>query len=112
MPNEYAVWHEAIASARSQVSRDRDEFIAKVNAKTPDDVRAEMLMMTDYEIYNKLQGNIHRLKDVENIDSALILLLGKKSTTDCYRVLGEIHALYPASSLSSGLYQRSAAKRL
>lgn len=100
MPNEYAVWHEAIASARSQVSGGRDEFIAKVNAKTPDDVRAEMLIMADYEIYNKLQGNIHRLKDIENIDGALILLLGKKSTTDCYRVLGEIHALYPASSLS------------
>src|SRR3989338_956902 len=100
MPNEYALWHEKIAQVREAVAPERQAFIARVNMATKEDVHGEIQYMTDYEIYSKLQGNLHRLKDVQNVDTALILLLGTIQPMECYRVLGEIHALYPTSSLS------------
>ncbi|MBM3227772.1 HD domain-containing protein [Candidatus Peribacteria bacterium] len=94
-PEECAQWHAAIAKERSGVQGERMAFVQRVNSETSDEVVARLIPMTDYEIFNKLQGNLHRLQDVENIDSVSVLITGQGATPiDCYRVLGEIHAQY------------------
>src|SRR3989344_492602 len=47
MPNEYAVWHSKIAAKRQEVAEERQAFIARANAQTKDDVKAELQFMTD-----------------------------------------------------------------
>ena len=92
---ESAEWHMAIERLRHSVREERESFIRRINAETADDVQAELRLMTDFEVYRKLQGIIDRLENVNAIDSVLIRVQSS-SPIDCYRVMGEIHAKYPA----------------
>lgn len=95
-PEESKVWHVAIAEVRHAVEKERMDFIQRVNAETENDVEPQLHVMTDYEIFTKLQGNMQRLQDVHNIDSALLLTHDTRaSPIDCYRLLGEVHLRYP-----------------
>ncbi|MBM3231718.1 bifunctional (p)ppGpp synthetase/guanosine-3',5'-bis(diphosphate) 3'-pyrophosphohydrolase [Candidatus Peregrinibacteria bacterium] len=53
--------------------------------------------MTDYEVYQKLQGQIALLKDVQSLDSINVVLTeeGKEAELNCYKLLGEVHRKYP-----------------
>jgi len=93
-PEESARWHKVIEQKRSEVQEERMVFIQKINKQTTDDVHASLQQTTDYEIYTKMQGNIHLLNKVYNIDSAH-LVIHADSFLDCYRLLGEVHAQYP-----------------
>ncbi|MDD5469990.1 MAG: HD domain-containing protein [Candidatus Peribacteraceae bacterium] len=93
-PEESAKWHAIIEQKRSEVLQERLAFIQQINEKTTNNVHASMQQMTDYEIYTKMQGNIHLLDKVYNIDSAH-LVVQSDSFLDCYHLLGEVHAQYP-----------------
>lgn len=96
LPKESKEWSSAIAAARSEVEKDREDFVSVINSQTTDDVKAHLRKMTDYEIFVKLQGNLKRLEKVQNIDTVRILTIAKDaSAADCYRILGEIHGQYP-----------------
>ena len=93
-PKESDQWHKIIEEKRKIVHVERTKFVKEINTRTTDDVKADLQEMTDYEIYRKLQKNIHLLENVRNIDS-VHLIVQSDSFIDCYRVLGEVHAQYP-----------------
>ncbi len=96
LPEEYAVWHKAIAEARKNLLEKRQEFVARVNAETRFHVEASLDLMTDYHVYQKFGGVINRLEESYSLDTAQLLLVGKDlRDIDCYRVLGEVHSRYP-----------------
>ena len=96
-PQESAEWHGTIARLRQSVQEERNAFIQRLNEETSDDVQAELRPMTDYEVYQKMQGIIDRLGSASTIDSVLIKVQSQ-SPVDCYHVMGEIHARYPVRS--------------
>ncbi len=97
-PKESQQWHDEITRVRKAVQKERESFVKRINSETKDEVVASLDLMTDYQVYSKLQGNIKRLDDAHSIDSVQIVLKKAKEELECYRVLGEIHSHYPAQS--------------
>ena len=101
MPEAYQRWHDAISRERERVQPERAKFVADLNKDTVEGVSAQLDVMTDYQIYDKLQGNLQRLEDVQNIDTVSIVVRGATPPPmQCYHVLGQIHAQYPVQSAS------------
>ncbi len=98
-PAESAEWHQAIERVREVVRKEREHFIRRANEETASDVHAELTLMTDYEIFQKMHRVLARLEDANAIDSVL-LVVQRESSLECYRVLGEIHARHQARPAS------------
>lgn len=95
-PKQSEEWKKALDETRSKIREERERFLRDVNAQTSSDVEASLQKTTDYEAFRKLHGNLERLQDVRNLDSVLLKIKSKTaSALDCYRVLGELHMLYP-----------------
>jgi len=96
-PEESAVWKQAIQERREDLQPEREEFVHNINAHTSQNVEASLHVMTDYEVYRKLEGNSALLQRSNNMDSVNIVVDAQKSV-DCYRVLGDIHTQYVVRS--------------
>jgi len=96
-PEESAEWSKHIQALRLKLDRERTSFVERINAETATDVEAHIDYMTDYEVYQKLQGQIALLKDVQSLDSINVVLTeeGKEAELNCYKLLGEVHRKYP-----------------
>ncbi len=100
MPEEYTQWNAAIEKAREKLRKEREEFVAHINSVTSKRVHAHLASMTDYQLYQRLYGNIERLEETNRIDSVVLVIEGSTAAEDCYHVLGSIHSRYPVHSLS------------
>lgn len=98
-PQESALWHDAIVATRASLQNERQLFLKRIDAETDTHVTPRLNPMTDYEIYKKLQGNIARLSDSQNIDS-MILIVNRAEDAACYDVLGSVHVRYPVRAYS------------
>ena len=95
-PSESKLWGTEIEIARSVVRKDRRHFVNHVGQEVTCALEAQMSLMTDYELCNKLQGDITQLQHSALLDSVLLLCNDPSATAiDCYQVLGEIHERYP-----------------
>ena len=94
-PKESKEWNSAINHLRTRTSNEYIDFVHRVNTETTDDVAVKVTEATDYELFQRYQGNLERMSDVDALDSVLLLLKNTNaSSVDCYRVLGEIHKQY------------------
>ncbi|MDD5739705.1 MAG: HD domain-containing protein [Candidatus Peribacteraceae bacterium] len=98
-PQESKEWHQAIERVRAEVSGERVQFIQQVNQETGAEVHAELSLMTDYEIFIKMQRVLSRLTNANAIDSGL-LIVQRSSPLECYWLLGEIHEHHQARPAS------------
>ncbi len=98
-PQESQEWRQAIERVRAEVRDERMRFIEQINQETGSDVRAEMSLMTDYEIFVKMHRVLGRLTNANAIDSGL-LIVQRSSPLECYWLLGEIHERHQARPAS------------
>lgn len=98
-PEEYMLWSKVIDDARKRLQSEREAFINRIDIETAHHVYPELRKMTDYEIFSKFQGNIHRVSESQHIDS-LVLIVDRKDSGSCYETLGQIHLRYPVRTLS------------
>ncbi len=98
LPDESRIWHTAIADIRETISKERHEFIRTIDNDTAQHVVPKLVLATDYEVFQKLQGNISRVSDSQNLDS-VVLIIDHDDPKYCYEVLGEVHMKYPVRGL-------------
>src|SRR3989339_395468 len=98
-PQESAEWRQAVERVRAEVRAERTQFIRQVDQETGAEVRAEMSLMTDYEIFVKMHRIVSRLTNANAIDSGLVVVQ-RPSPFECYWVLGEIHEHHQARPAS------------
>lgn len=100
MPEESALWHPAIAQRRAELLSEREAFVDQVNAVTPKRVHPRLVLMSDYEVYQRLFGDLRRLQETSRLDSVAVVISGSSTAADCYQVMGAIHTRYPVRSLT------------
>ena len=98
-PIEYDLWHREIAQIRASLDLERQSFIQRIDAETAEHITPHLRRISEYELFKKLQGNIRRLRDTQNIDS-VVLVVDRDDPLSCYEVLGKVHMLYPFRMLS------------
>ncbi len=99
-PEEASLWHERVAELRSKLQPERSDFVQHINAITAREVTGTLSLMTDYELREKLYGDLDRLNETHQVDSVLLIIAGTATPTDCYQLLGEVHQRYPVRGLS------------
>ncbi|MDD4319033.1 MAG: HD domain-containing protein [Candidatus Peribacteraceae bacterium] len=99
-PEESSTWHEAIVQARAKLQPERERFVRDLNALTPKKVHPRLILMTDYEVFQRLFGDLSRLAQTDQLDSVSVVVNRPSSKEDCYHVLGTIHTHYPVHALT------------
>lgn len=101
-PELAELWHKNITKKRAALVPERNAFLKRINEETTDEVIAETDCMTDYEVYQKLQGNMELLENSENIDTIHLRVQTQDGNGEllCYHTLGEIHKQYPVLTRS------------
>ncbi len=99
-PLESKIWKEAIEVAREGLRTERREFVKRFDSVTSKRVQPELVFMTDYELYQRLYGDLKRLDETSQIDSVRVIVRDDATPIDCYQVLGEVHVRYPVHALT------------
>ncbi len=98
-PIEHELWHREVTQMRASLDAKRQAFIKRIDSETAAHVTPHLTRISEYELFKKLQGNVRRLKDTQNIDS-VVLVVDHDDPLSCYDVLGKVHMLYPFRMLS------------